>query len=176
MSYPSATKHLMPSSPVRYLEPNQIRAFRPIGAVHPRIEIHDEFIVLSALIKRVFPLRNPNIYLSILDGSGKEIGVLRTVEGLDSATRTIFDEELDRRYFTPHVLQIDGLRSEAGMWKFNVQTQRGPAEFFVRNWRDNAHEITPGRWQILSVDGARFEILKADDLDAKSQKLLDQLL
>jgi len=166
----------MPSSPVRYLEPSQIRAFRPLGAVHPRLEILDEVVVLSALVKRVFPLSNPGSYLSILDGAGKEVGVLRTVDGLDKDTAAIINEELDRRYFTPHVKKIDALRSEARMWKFNVQTQRGPAEFYVRNWRDNAHEITPGRWQILSVDGARFEIEKVDDLDAKSQRLLDQLL
>jgi hypothetical protein len=166
----------MQNTPVRYLEPSQLRAIRPSGAIHPRVEIVGEFVVLSALIKRVFPLSNPNVYLSIQDSAGQEIGVLRTVDGLDTATGTIFQEELDRRYFTPHVQQIDSLRPEAGMWRFNVQTQRGPAEFYVRNWRDNAHEISPGRWQIMSVDGARFEILKADDLDAKSQKLLDQLL
>jgi len=166
----------MPNSPVRYLEPSQVKAFRPVGAVHPRVEIIDEMVILSAIVKRVFPLSNPIVYLSILDGAGKEVGVLRTVEGLDAETDAIFKEELDRRYFTPHVDRIDSLRMEAGMWRFNVQTQRGPAEFYVRNWRDNAHEITPGRWQIMSVDGARFEILKADDLDAKSQKLLDQLL
>jgi hypothetical protein len=166
----------MPNSPVRYLEPSQIKAFRPAGAIHPRLEIVDEFVVLSAVIKRVFPLSNPGLYLSIQDAGGQEIGVLRTVDGLDSATSDIFQEELDRRYFTPHVDSIDSLRMEAGMWRFNVQTQRGPAEFYVRNWRDNAHEINAGRWQILSVDGARFEILSVDKLDAKSQKLLDQLL
>jgi len=166
----------MPNSPVRYLEPAQVHASRPSGAIHPRVEIVDEFVVLSALIRRAFPLSNPQVYLSIQDAAGKEIGVLRTIEGLDPKTAEIFSEELDRRYFTPHVQQIDGLRQEAGMWKFDVQTQRGAAQFYVRNWRDNAQEITPGRWQILSVDGARFEILKADELDAKSQRLLDQLL
>jgi hypothetical protein len=166
----------MSTSPVRYFEPSQIRAYRPVGAVHPRVEIVDEFVILSAIVKRAFPLSNPDVYLSIQDGAEKEIGVLRTVIGLDSETDRTLRDELDRRYFTPHVNAIDSLKLEAGMWRFNVQTQRGPAEFFVRNWRDNAHEITPGRWQILSVDGARFEILKVDDLDAKSQRLLDQLL
>lgn len=166
----------MSNSPVRYLDSSQVRAIRPIGAVHPRVEIAGEFSILSAVIRRVFPLSNPAIYLSIQDGSGKEVGVLRTIQGLDPQTEAIFNEELDRRYYTPQVERIDSLRMEAGMWKFNVQTQRGAAEFYVRNWRDNAHEITPGRWQILSVDGARFEIMKVDELDAKSQRLLDQLL
>lgn len=166
----------MSSSPVRYLNSNEIKATRPIGAIHPRIEIAGEFVVLSAVVKRIFPLSNPGQYISILESKGKEVGVLRSTEGLDSESSRIFAEELDRRYFTPQIQAIDSLRSEAGMWRFNVQTQRGSAEFYVRNWRDNAHEITPGRWQIMSVDGARFEILRLDELDAKSQRLLDQLL
>ena len=166
----------MSSSPVRYLNANEIKATRPVGAIHPRIEIAGEFVILSAIIKRAFPLSNPDTYISIQESKGKEVGVLRTVSGLDSESARIFSEELDRRYFTPQIDQIDSLRSEAGMWRFNVRTQRGAAEFYVRNWRDNAHEITPGRWQIMSVDGARFEILKTDELDPKSQRLLDQLL
>ncbi len=166
----------MGSNPVRYLEPEQVRAFRPEGAIHPRIEVVDEFVILSGLIKRIFPLSNPNDYLSIQDGSGKELGVLKTLNRLDPDTLAILNEELDRRYFTPRILQIDALHNEAGMWRFDVQTQRGSTRFFVRNWRDNAQEISTNRWQILSVDGARFEIMNLEALDAKSQRLMDQLL
>ena len=62
------------------------------------------------------------------------------------------------------------------MWRFSVQTQRGPAEFFVRNWRDSAVEIATNRWQIMSVDGGRFEIENITRLDAGSLRLMDQLL
>jgi len=153
-----------------------VRATKLPGAIHPRIEVVDEFCVLNAVVKRVFPLSNPELHIAILHGAGKEIGVLRTMENLDPATDAIIRDQLDRRYFTPHVDRVDALKSEAGMWRFDVQTQRGPTRFYVRNWRDSAHEITPGRWQITSVDGARFEILKLDDLDAKSLRLMDQLL
>jgi hypothetical protein len=84
--------------------------------------------------------------------------------------------ELDRRYFTPRILRIDFLKQDAGMWKFNVETQRGLAEFYVRNWRDSAHETGGGRWQISSVDGQRYEIQSVEALDARSQALLEQLL
>ena len=151
-------------------------ATRPNGAIHPRIQVGDEFVVLAATLRRIFPLSNPETYICIQDGAGKEVGVLRTVSGLDESSQIIFKEELDRRYFTPEILKIDALKQEAGMWRFDVQTQRGATRFFVRNWRDNAHEISPNRWQILSVDGARFEIRNLEELDAGSQKLLDQLL
>ena len=160
----------------RYFEPAELRASRPQDAVRPRVAIGEESVILAAQIKRVFPLSNPNEFLSIQDGAGKELGILRTVEGLEPGTRQIFSEELDRRYFTPKIEGIEYLKMEAGMWHFKVRTQRGPTEFFVRNWRDSAFEIAPNRWQIHSVDGGRFDIPNLEALDAQSRKLMLQLL
>ena len=71
--------------------------------------------------------------------------------------------------------RIESLVQDAGMWHFKVQTQRGDAEIYVRNWRDSAYETGAGRWQILSVDGLRFTIPDINALDARSQDLLDQV-
>lgn len=166
----------MESKTIRYVDASQVRATRPDGAIHLRIELLDDRSVLSGRVKRSFPMSKPNEYLSIQDGAGKEVAVLRSTEGLDRETAALFAEELDRRYFTPLIERIDLLRQEAGMWHFEVQTQRGPAEFFVRNWRDNAHEITPNRWQIHSVDGGRFEIANTEALDQRSQRFMELLL
>lgn len=163
-------------STLRYFEPNEVRVWRAEGAVHLRVEVVGERTVLSARIRRTFPLSEPTRYLSIQDGAGKEVGILRDAEGLDAASREEVEAHLDRRYFTPQILRIDTLRQEAGMWRFAVETQRGPSEFFVRNWRDNANEISPNRWHIHSVDGGRFEIPNLEALDGPSRRLMDQLL
>lgn len=161
---------------LRYLEPGEVRAWRPAGAAHIRVEIAGDRTILTALLKRAFPLSEPLQLLSIQDGAGKEVGILRTMEGLDPQTREVFDAQLDRRYFTPRIERIESLRQEAGMWKFAVITQRGATEFYVRNWRDSATEIQPGRWHITSADGGRFEIPNLEGLDAESRRLMDQLL
>lgn len=161
---------------LRYLDPAQVRAWLPPAASHPRVEILGERTILAALVKRSFPLSEPDRFLSIQESNGTEVGVLKTTNGLESETARIFSEQLDRRYFTPRILHIDSLRQEAGMWRFSVQTQRGATEFFVRNWRDSANEIAPGRWQIHSVDGGRFEIENLEAMDATSRRLMDQLL
>ncbi len=166
----------MPYEAVRYLDAKQIRMTVPEGSTRPRVEIIDDRTVLSAKIKRVFPISDPSTYLSILDGADKEIGVLRNPADLDKASKSVLDEELDRRYYTPIVKEIRGLKQDGGMWLFNVITQRGPTIFYVRHWRDNAYEIKPGRWHIQSVDGQRYEIIDIDALDNKSLRLLDQLL
>lgn len=163
-------------STLRYFEPSEVRIWRAEGAVHLRVEVVGRQTVISARIRRIFPLSDPTHYLSIQDGAGKEVGILRTSEGLDPISREEVDAHLDRRYFTPQIQSIGTLRQEAGMWRFAVDTQRGPSEFFVRNWRDNAIEISPNRWHINSVDGGRYEIANMEALDAPSRRLMDQLL
>jgi len=161
---------------IRYVEGRELRATRAEGSVHLRLEIEGDRCIPNARVRRAFPLSTPKDYLSLQGADGKEVAMLRNLGGLSPETQKLLDEELDRRYFTPRIERIDVLKAEAGMWRFKVQTQRGEAEFFVRNWRDSAVEISSGRWQIMSVDGGRFEILDINVLDPLSLRLLDQLL
>jgi hypothetical protein len=160
---------------IRYLNGASLTVRLPPGAVHPRVEISAELCILAARVRRAFPLSEPERFISLLDGAGKEIGVLRSLDELDAEARAIFQKELDRRYFTPRILHIEHLRQDGGMWRFRVQSQHGPAQFYVRNWRDSSHEIAQGRFQITSVDGQRFEIEDYESLDERSKALLDQL-
>jgi hypothetical protein len=162
--------------PTRFLEPADVHVYYPPDSTHPRVEIAGDRCVLSARIKLLFPLSDPRRFYAVQDADDKEVGVLRSLDGMDKESKQAVSTELDRRYFTPLITQIRTLRQDGGMWLFSVRTQRGPVDFYVRNWRDNSQELQPGRWQIQTVDGQRFQILNVDDLDARSQRLLEQLL
>lgn len=160
---------------MRYIAGSSLRFWTPPGSVHLRAEILDEMSLPEAIVRQAFPLSEPGAFLSIQDSSGTEVGVLRSLAELDEASRRAVAQDLDRRYFTPRISRILVLKQDAGMWLFEVETQRGHSTFYVRNWRDSAHEIGIGRLQINSLDGQRFEIRDLDKLDAKSRRLLDQL-
>jgi hypothetical protein len=148
---------------------------RDPGATSLRIEIVGEHTLLTAQIRRLFPASEPDRFFSIQDGFGKEVAILDSLEGADAETCERVEQEFDRRYFTPRIVAIDSLCQDGGMWLFEAVTQRGPVRFYVRNWRDSSHELKPGRWTILSVDGQRFEIPRWDELDERSRRLLEQL-
>lgn len=162
--------------PLGEIDAGRLRFWKEPGASHVRAEIVDELVVLDARVKRLFPLSRPDEQFVLQDAAGKEIARIPSLAGLDAVSRAIVDSELDRRYFTPCIERILRLENQRGMWKFEVQTSRGYAEFFVRNWRDSSHEMKAGRWQITSVDGQRYEIADVDELDNRSQRYLDQLL
>lgn len=159
-----------------YLEPSDVIIRRVGEGGSPCVTVNGGAQARTAQFRRLFPLSNPSEYISIQDSDRKEVGVLRTLDGLDQESRSIILEELDRRYFTPVVSRIKQLEQESGMWRFDVDTARGPATYFVRNWRDSAHEIGLNRWLVHSVDGQRFELPNTEKLDARSQDLLEQLL
>lgn len=157
------------------MDGHRLRATRADGADNLRIEIEGDRCILDAVIRRAFPLSKPTEFLSIQDAGGGEVGVLRSLDGLDNESRKLIEHELDRRYFTPEILQLRALKQEGGMWTFDVVTSRGATEFYVRNWRDSSHEDSPGRFVIQSVDGQRFEVPNFDALDPRSQTLIEQL-
>lgn len=160
---------------IRYMSGHQLRVIRREGAIHPSVEFVGDRCLRAARFKRAFPLSHPDRFISIQDEKDDEVAMLKSLDGMDPDQRDLVLGELDRRYFTPSIERIDDLKQEAGMWRFVVQTQRGATEFYVRNWRDSAFEVSPGRWQIVSVDGLRFEIPKVEDLDGRSQSRLDLL-
>ena len=148
----------------------------PAEDAGPRVELQDEIAVPNAQFRLLLPLSDAKSYIAIQDAAKKEIGVLKSLEGMDQSSRAIVEELLDHQYFTPRVSTIASLKPEGGMWHFVVETSRGRAEYYVRNWRDSAHEISPNRWLVHSVDGQRFEIPKVDEMDVQSQNLMDQVL
>lgn len=164
------------SSEAIYIKGSQLRANRVEGSSHLRLEIEEQVCILSARVKRIFPLSDPNRYFSIQTEDDKEVAILTSLDGADDQTHRLLIEEFDRRYFSPKITQILEVKSVPGMWSFHVNTNRGEITFYVRNWRENSHEIESGRWHITSVDGQRFEIEDLDALDRKSQTLVEQLL
>lgn len=158
-----------------YLSSSQVEFRRRPDSLYLDAKIEGEWKENVHLV-RAFPLSALWENISIRDGENKEYGILESVDGLDKESRSLVETELDRRYFTPQITKIHALKNDASMWWFDVDTTRGRSDFYVRNWRDNAYELTPNRWQITSVDGGRYEILNLDDLDERSQVLIEQLL
>ena len=100
---------------IRYVEGRSLRATRPEGAIHLRLEIEDSLCIPNAKVRRAFPLSRPDGFLSLQGADGKEIAMLRGLDEVEPSSRRLLDEELDRRYFTPRIERIVGRGPDAGM-------------------------------------------------------------
>ena len=131
---------------------------------------------------RAFPITEPDEYISIREpdtrerGKGQEIGLIRKLSDFDTETVKLINEELDRRYFTPVVQKLNGLKEKFGYYYFDAQTSAGKINFVMNNPYSNFRTLEDGRVFMYDIDGNCFEILDPYKLDKQSLKLIEIFL
>jgi len=123
---------------------------------------------------RSFPFTAPWEFIALQDKEGKEIGLLRRVQDLEPSSREALVQELEDVYFIPRILQIHRITSYLGTTRWEVETDRGPRVFEVRD-RDDVRRLSLRRYLIRDVDGNRYEIADVAELDPKSQDWFYQM-
>lgn len=152
---------------VRYLEPEKTRVSRsPMGSA--RLEIVGEICYPRVVVRRLFPLSDPEHYWSLWVGDEEEIGVLRDPQEFDEETRRVLSEELEKRYLMPVIRRIRKVRERFGVHEWTVETSHGGFTFSVRGLHDNLKQIPPNRILVTDVRGNRYDIPSVDALDAHS--------
>ena len=162
---------------IRFLEVNTVRLFR----THPedstvRLTIEGDRSWREVRIARAFPFSNPDRYIGLRDGDDKDIGILTTLNGLDEHSRTIINEELERRYFTPRIERVLKVDEEFGVVTWEVETDRGPRRFLVRNLRDSTFPLGANRLMMTDTDGNRYEFPDVSAVGAKAMTVLSKVL
>jgi len=163
------------SGDLEYLNPSKLD-FALRGDVL-RLTVEDDRSYLKVRPVRAFPLTEPDEYIGLLDSiSGREIGMLRSLRDLDCADRQMVQAALVKGYFVPKIGKILEAKKEFGTVYWEVETDRGVRQFVMRNIRDSIHEIEPGRYLIVDIDGNRFEIPQLENLNSRSQNLWDKIV
>ncbi len=167
-------KSLDEAAKVRYLEVGEFVLMRtPAGSL--RLTLNDDKSFLRVGARRCFPFASPSRYISIRDGAGEEIGIVRDLAELPEDYRTWLLDDLEARYFTPRVKCIESIRHRFGGVEWRVMTDRGPKRLITKGVHDTMMEVAPGCYIITDVDGNRYE-LDARVLDEQSRTRLDRLV
>ena len=162
---------------VRVLDPKTMRLFR----THPsdttvRATIEGDRSWRDVRVARAFPLSDPESYIGLRDGDDKDIGILETLGSLDRESRTVVDQELARRYFTPQITHVVTVSEEFGVVTWDVETTKGPRRFLVRNMKDNSYPLGQNRVMMTDSDGNRYEISDARALGPKAAAILSKIM
>lgn len=162
---------------VRFLDPKTLRLFR----THPedvtvRLTIEGDRSWREVRVARAFPFSDPDRYIGLRDGDDKDIGILTTLHGLDKGSHTVIQEELDRRYFTPRIERVMAVKEEFGVVTWEVETDRGPRRFLVRNLRDSTFPLGANRLMMTDTDGNRYEFPDVSAVGAKAMTVLSKVL
>ncbi len=137
----------------------------PDGSVHE-----------SIMPVRAFPIAAPQEGLALLGPDGHEIVWVMRGDQLSAADRQLVEEELAVREFTPSIEKILSVSSFSTPSTWQVQTDRGPAQFVLKGEEDIRRLGSRTRLLITSSDGLQFRVPDATALDRLSRRLLERFL
>lgn len=164
------------------LTPDNTRFFRsPSGLVSLELKTTGESFERVVMF-RCFPITNPTEFISVRlpdskkMGRGKEIGMIRDTKVFSEDIISLFNEELDRRYFAPEIKKITSVKEKFGYYYWDTETSAGKITFILNNPFSNIRTLEDGRVFIGDLDGNNFSIPDPQKLDPQSLRQIEMYL
>ena len=124
---------------------------------------------------RMFPISDPEHWISLLDTSGKELHCIHSLNDLNQASRSVLEQELAARDFFPVIEQVLHVSSLSEPCEWTVVTDRGPTRFVLKSEED-VRRLGPHQAYIVDSHGIRYMIRDSRKLDAKSRRHVEWYL
>ena len=122
--------------------------------------------------RRLFPVSNPDSYITLLDEDGKERAVIRSYEDLDAESVAVVKQSLKDYYLVPKILRIISKAEKYGTLRWTVETDRGIIAFDIRNRNHDIHVMRSGFVRVRDANDNRYVIEDCNKLDRHSYALL----
>lgn len=124
---------------------------------------------------RALPLTEPDRYISVMNMSNDEFGIIENISDFGEDQRELILGELAMRYFCPSITEIDDIKEKMGQFFFDVHIGEIKKHFTVRDISANVRQY-PGFILITDSDGNRYKIENGDKIKKKSFRKLEPYL
>ena len=126
--------------------------------------------------KAAFPFQLPGQFIELRDDKGEIVGFIRRVDELPAQSREAVEKALRLQHFVPFIKRVISIKGKAGMYTWQVVTDRGETEFTTRGRRQNIEEISGDEHLVTDSEGNRYRIPRVPELDARSLMHLHKIL
>lgn len=124
---------------------------------------------------RALPATAPGEYVSLryadADGQEHEVGMVRDLAAWPAPERRLLEQALRRRYFIREISAVEDIELKYGLLTFRVQTDRGTAEFMMRNSHGAAQDFGDDGKLLIDVDDNRYLVREVGALPRRQQLL-----
>ena len=124
---------------------------------------------------RAFPIAAPLQGLSMVDGEGREVAWVPSLEDLPAHLRGLIEQELDSREFTPVIDRIVEVSTFSTPSVWQVETNRGTTRLVLKTEED-IRRLPGGALWICDSHGISFIVRDRRALDRRSRRLLERFL
>lgn len=119
--------------------------------------------------RRLFPVSRLDEYITLLDGEGVEVAVIRSLRDLSDSSLEAIKYSLDDYYLVPKIIRILSVTEKYGTLHWSVETDRGFKEFDVRNRNHDVKVYSDGKVRVRDSDDNRYVIDDYRKLDKHSR-------
>ena len=138
-----------------------------------RLTLKDGTVYEDLEPRRLFPITNQTMFITLLDSHEKELGFVRDLEEIDDDSRRALEECFAEYYMIPKIQKVLKCVDKFGTLKWTVETDRGVITFDIRNRHSDIKQMGhSNRVIIRDANDNRYEIPDYTALDAHSKHLL----
>ena len=125
-------------------------------------------------LHRAFPHELLWEYISVIGNESAEIGLIYNIEDFDKDTVALLKTEIERKYYSPRIVDIKNVKERYGFsyWKVSVSDGR-ELQFTMQDTFRNIIRIGEDRALLVDVDGNRYTIESISELDRKSYRKIE---
>jgi len=126
--------------------------------------------------RRLFPLSGLDKYITLLDGEGVEVAIIRDLNTLPPDERKIIAYCLREYYLMPKITKLNSLTEKYGKITIDAETDRGHSSIEIRGIVHSLKLLYDNRVLIRDINDNRYEIPDLMKLDRHSIALIDSFL
>ena len=138
-----------------------------------RLILRDGTVIEDLEPRRLFPITNESMFITLLDRDEREVAFIRDLEEIDEESERILLDCFREYYMIPQITALLDSSEKFGALKWTVETDRGIVSFRIRNRHSDIKNFHgTNRVFVRDSNDNRYEIKDYTALDAHSQRLL----
>ncbi|MBQ7604272.1 MAG: DUF1854 domain-containing protein [Clostridia bacterium] len=142
-----------------------------------RLTLKDGTVYENLEPRRLFPVTNENMFITLLDSDERELAFVRDFDELDEDSREALRQSFAEYYMIPKIEKLTKTEEKFGTLKWTVVTDRGDVTFRIRNRNSDIKRLYgTNRVIIRDSNDNRYEIPDVENLDGRSKRLLFEFL
>ena len=136
------------------------------------LTLKDGTVIENLEPRRLFPVTNAEMFITLLDREEKEVAFVRDLQELDPASADELRKCFKEYYRIPKVTRLLESDEKFGSLTWRVETDRGIVSFRIRNRHSDIKCLDGKRVLIRDTNDNRYEIPDYTALDIHSRRLL----
>ena len=136
------------------------------------LTLKDGTVIENLEPRRLFPVTNAEMFITLLDHDEKEVAFVRDLQELDPASADELRKCFKEYYRIPKVTKLLESDEKFGSLTWKVETDRGTVSFRIRNRHSDIKCLNGKRVLIRDTNDNRYEIPDYTALDMHSRRLL----